>query len=286
MSETPLRRFRILQIRALAVFLSSMGERSAGCRGIVRLRSDTWARSLINAALAYRRTFSSFAEAQACASSFIQAGHEHPDEIRYHTSISDTVRESDYPVLFHLAPLACQLQRIFDFGGNVGNLFYAYQREVNFSPNLTWSVYDLPVKKPLGEKVAAERGGVAEHRAMHDRAFVYRLQRGPSGIGRVHRDAELAIFRILQESLTNIHRHSGSSTAQVRLIKTDREVTIEIHDQGTGIPAPVLESAQDACGTIGVGLRGMTERMRQLGGKLEVISGATGTTVRAIVSCQ
>ena len=160
MSETPLRRFRILQIRALAVFLSSMGERSAGCRGIVRLRSDTWARSLINAALAYRRTFSSFAEAQACASSFIQAGHEHPDEIRYHTSISDTVRESDYPVLFHLAPLACQLQRIFDFGGNVGNLFYAYQREVSFSPNLTWSVYDLPVKKPLGEKVAAERGEV------------------------------------------------------------------------------------------------------------------------------
>jgi len=108
----------------------------------------------------------------------------------------------------------------------------------------------------------------------------------PQPVGRVHRDAELAIFRILQESLTNIHRHSGSSTAQVRLIKTDREVTIEIHDQGTGIPTPVLESEQDVCGTIGVGLRGMTERMRQLGGKLEVISGATGTTVRAIVSCQ
>jgi signal transduction histidine kinase len=108
----------------------------------------------------------------------------------------------------------------------------------------------------------------------------------PQPVGRVHRDVELAIFRILQESLTNIHRHSGSPTAQVRLIKTDRELTIEIHDQGTGIPTPVLESAQDACGTIGVGLRGMTERMRQLGGKLEIISGATGTTVRAIVSCQ
>jgi signal transduction histidine kinase len=108
----------------------------------------------------------------------------------------------------------------------------------------------------------------------------------PQPVGRVHRDVELAIFRILQESLTNIHRHSGSPTAQVRLIKTDREVTIEIHDQGTGIPTAVLESAQDACGIIGVGLRGMTERMRQLGGKLEIISGATGTTVRAIVSCQ
>jgi signal transduction histidine kinase len=105
-------------------------------------------------------------------------------------------------------------------------------------------------------------------------------------VGRVHRDAELAIFRILQESLTNLHRHSGSSTARVRLLKTDKEVTIEIHDQGKGIPAPVLEFAQDPCGTIGVGLRGMTERVRQLGGKLEVVSGLTGTTVRAIVSCQ
>jgi signal transduction histidine kinase len=54
----------------------------------------------------------------------------------------------------------------------------------------------------------------------------------PHPMGRVHRDAELAIFRILQESLTNIHRHSGSPTAQVRLIKTERDVTIEIHDQG------------------------------------------------------
>jgi signal transduction histidine kinase len=108
----------------------------------------------------------------------------------------------------------------------------------------------------------------------------------PEPVGRVHRDAELAIFRILQESLTNLHRHSGSSTAQVRLLKTDGEVTIEIHDQGRGISGPVLEFAQDACGTVGVGLRGMTERVRQLGGKLEVVSGLTGTTVRAIVSCQ
>jgi signal transduction histidine kinase len=108
----------------------------------------------------------------------------------------------------------------------------------------------------------------------------------PQPFGRVERDAELAIFRILQESLTNIHRHSGSSVAQVRLLKADSSVTIEVNDQGKGIPAPVLESAQDGCGTNGVGLRGMTERMRQLGGNLEVISGAAGTTVRATVSCQ
>ena len=104
-------------------------------------------------------------------------------------------------------------------------------------------------------------------------------------VGRVRREAELAIFRILQESLTNLHRHSGSPTARVRLIRTDSEVVIEISDQGKGIPAHVLESAQDACGTMGVGLRGMAERMRQLGGKLELISTTNGTTVRAAVTC-
>jgi signal transduction histidine kinase len=108
----------------------------------------------------------------------------------------------------------------------------------------------------------------------------------PNPVGRVHRDVELAIFRILQEGLTNIHRHSGSPTAQVRLVKTDGEVCIEINDQGKGIPSPVLESTQDVCGTVGVGLRGMTERMRQLGGRLEVVSCASGTMIRATVSCQ
>jgi signal transduction histidine kinase len=107
----------------------------------------------------------------------------------------------------------------------------------------------------------------------------------PYPVGRVQREAELAIFRILQESLTNLHRHSESTIAEVRLVKKDGEVLIEITDQGKGIPSPVLESVQDSCETTGVGLRGMTERMRQLGGKLEVVSSSGGTTVRARLAC-
>jgi putative methyltransferase (TIGR04325 family) len=114
--------------------------------------------SLLNASLGFRRSFPSFSAAQACPSHYIQAGHEHPDEIRYHTSISETVRESDYPLLFHLAPLAPELRHVFDLGGNVGNLFYAYQTQLRFPPTLRWTVFDLPMKKPLGEKLAAERG--------------------------------------------------------------------------------------------------------------------------------
>jgi putative methyltransferase (TIGR04325 family) len=118
---------------------------------------------LLNASLGFRRVFPSFSAAQACASQHIHAGHEHPDEIRYHTSASGVVRESDYPLLFHLAPLVPELRHVFDFGGNVGNLFYAYQTQLPFPPTLRWTVYDLPMKKPLGEKLAAERGETRLH---------------------------------------------------------------------------------------------------------------------------
>jgi signal transduction histidine kinase len=107
----------------------------------------------------------------------------------------------------------------------------------------------------------------------------------PQPVGRVQREAELAIFRILQESLTNIHRHSESPSAEVRLLKKEGELLIEINDQGKGLPSSVLEAVRDSCETTGVGLRGMTERMRQLGGKLEVVSSSSGTTVRARLVC-
>jgi len=128
-----------------------------GRRMVIRLRSSM-VRTSLDALLGFRRVFTSFADAQASASRYIQAGHEHPDEIRYHTSIAGTLRESDYPVLFHLAPLLPHLRSVFDLGGNVGNLFYAYQSQLAFPTTLRWTVYDLPVKKPLAEKLAAERG--------------------------------------------------------------------------------------------------------------------------------
>jgi putative methyltransferase (TIGR04325 family) len=150
-------RFRILQIRALASLLNFLGTRSTGRKWIARLRSNRVTRTPLEMCLGFRRAFPSFAAAQACASKYIQAGHEHPDDVRFHASMSETVRESDYAILFHLVPLASELRRVFDFGGNVGNLFYAYQREIDFSQGLLWTVYDLPVKKLLGEKLAAER---------------------------------------------------------------------------------------------------------------------------------
>ena len=101
-------------------------------------------------------------------------------------------------------------------------------------------------------------------------------------VGRLSRDAELAVFRILQESLTNVHRHSESATAQVSVgLEDDGTVYLQVSDQGKGIPPSVLEPGSDSSNTFGVGLRGMIERMHQLGGSMELSSNERGTTMRA-----
>jgi len=102
-------------------------------------------------------------------------------------------------------------------------------------------------------------------------------------IGRLPHDIEVALFRIFQESLTNVHRHSGSPTAQVRLWLEKGKVILEVQDQGKGAPAGVLESSSDSLGTLGVGLRGMNERVRQLGGELKLASSDKGMMVRATI---
>ncbi len=101
---------------------------------------------------------------------------------------------------------------------------------------------------------------------------------------RLPREVELALFRVLQESLTNVHRHSGSKTATIRLFRREGMAVLEVQDQGKGFPRELLqESGMNWAGTFGVGLRGMKERMHQLGGRLDLISSASGTTVSALV---
>lgn len=94
---------------------------------------------------------------------------------------------------------------------------------------------------------------------------------------RLDHDVELAIFRIVQESLTNIHRHSHSQTASILLVRKSNEIRLQISDEGTGITPEVLAKAER--GTAGVGIAGMRERVRLLGGRFEVSSGHFGTTI-------
>jgi signal transduction histidine kinase len=109
------------------------------------------------------------------------------------------------------------------------------------------------------------------------------LQISPD-LGRLHPDLETAIFRIVQECLTNIHRHSGSPTAEIQIRRENGIVRVEVADRGKGLQAE--ESTGNMKARAGVGLRGMQERVRQLGGTLEIAgsnSSAPGTRVIAVL---
>ena len=102
----------------------------------------------------------------------------------------------------------------------------------------------------------------------------------PESLERLPLDTETALFRIVQESLINIHRHAGSETASIRLAQDAGSLVLEIGDRGQGIPKASLKRIASRGGFVGVGIAGMIERIEQLGGRLEITSSDQGTTVR------
>jgi PAS domain S-box-containing protein len=101
----------------------------------------------------------------------------------------------------------------------------------------------------------------------------------PENFGRLPSEMELLIFRLVQESLTNIHRHSGSKTAQIRIERRENVVHVKIEDEGKGMSPERLAEIQSK-GT-GVGIRGMRERVRHFLGDLVIESNGSGTRVCA-----
>jgi len=102
----------------------------------------------------------------------------------------------------------------------------------------------------------------------------------PDDLGRFSQEVETSVFRLVQECLTNVHRHSGSPNAKVRVASSDGLLLVEVADRGKGIPSGKLIEMNSPA-LLGVGIRGMQERIRQLGGSLDIISGGHGTIVRA-----
>jgi signal transduction histidine kinase len=105
------------------------------------------------------------------------------------------------------------------------------------------------------------------------------LDLGPE-FGRLADEMEIALFRVAQECLTNIHKHSGSATAQIRLTGDSEQVILVVQDQGKGIASTRL---RDGAVVAGVGLMGIRERVEHFGGKAEIVSSATGTIVTATI---
>jgi PAS domain S-box-containing protein len=101
-------------------------------------------------------------------------------------------------------------------------------------------------------------------------------------VGRMAREIELALFRVVQESLTNIHRHSGSNRAKIRMYR-NAELQLEISDIGRGLSSSEQRGKEEPGFELGVGIRSMQERVKLIGGRLEIDSSSQGTTVRAMV---
>jgi two-component system, chemotaxis family, CheB/CheR fusion protein len=91
----------------------------------------------------------------------------------------------------------------------------------------------------------------------------------------------MTIFRVVQESLSNIHRHSGSATASLRITRADHGMTVEVSDRGRGVPPGILDGDGRPSGKAGLGLRGIADRVQEADGRLEIRSGEVGTIVRA-----
>ena len=106
---------------------------------------------------------------------------------------------------------------------------------------------------------------------------------GTSKVARMPDGVELALFRALQEGLTNMHRHASSSRAEVRFKRLPDRAVLEIQDFGRGLPQEVMERFQRTGTGSGVGLAGIRERIKELGGDFKVVSDPTGTTLRATV---
>jgi signal transduction histidine kinase len=106
---------------------------------------------------------------------------------------------------------------------------------------------------------------------------------GASKAARMPDGVELALFRALQEGLTNVHRHSSSPRAEVRFKRLPDRAVLEIQDFGRGLPQEVLERFQRTGTGSGVGLAGIRERVKELGGDFTIFSDSTGTTLRAAV---
>ncbi len=109
------------------------------------------------------------------------------------------------------------------------------------------------------------------------------LEISPPEFDRLPPDVETALFRIVQECLTNIYRHSGSSTATVRLVQNSHEIVLRIQDRGKGLSAGSLEWEAESPNAVGVGIQGMRERVRQLGGSMTFGPAHPGTIAEVVL---
>jgi putative methyltransferase (TIGR04325 family) len=148
----------VKQIRFTARVLGCIEEFSGGNRLIRTMAHARLTAPILHAMLGYQRVFDDLPQAVAAANPYSSGGHDAMEAGALHQRLSKAPRPSDYAVFYHIQNLVSGWSKIFDLGGNVGNLFYCYKRYLNFPQSLVWQVYDLPKWTDEGRRLAEEHG--------------------------------------------------------------------------------------------------------------------------------
>ena len=150
----PLQEFRVRQIQACSKLVAQL-EKSPSTRFL----SEKLGRipGLAQTLTGYRRPFATLAHAKDALGAAENRGHLSPDSISAHLNLSEHPRPSDYAAFFYLAPHVPHMRRLFDVGGNVGNLYYYYTKYLPFHPDAEWLTMDLPAVVEVGWRIAEQR---------------------------------------------------------------------------------------------------------------------------------
>lgn len=172
----------------------------------------------------------------------------------------------------NLTALNLELFALQNAGGHLGEEPRAtLQRAIHLTEQISREIRTLSylLHPPLLDEAGLEAAVRWFVEGFQQRSGVHTGVEAAADFPRLPADVELALFRVVQEALTNVHRHSGSPTAAIRLHSENGALRLSVADYGRGFPRDVLENAEQS-GKAGVGLRGMRERIRELGGILEL----------------
>lgn len=147
-------RLRFKQIRLFAKTVERISSRN----GSNRLLSILGSNPLIDRALSgFRRTYPSFEAACRAAERYKLPSHEHPNNIAIHLARAEELRPSDYPVLFHLQKILPQIRSVLDIGGSIGNLFFSYEKYLDYPPGFSWTVFEASDLVTAGTRIAQQK---------------------------------------------------------------------------------------------------------------------------------
>lgn len=149
---------RDLRYRSFAKIINGLSRTSSGRRLVATVRNLELMNLIYKKLIGYYRPFATLSEANLALATQSNGGHENSINIDWHLGLSRMARPSDYAAFYHLRNRSRKIRRVYDVGGNVGNLFYCYQHYLEWPNDLEWKVNDLPVIITRGKILARERG--------------------------------------------------------------------------------------------------------------------------------